>query len=87
MRPRRTAPVPIASCSDAAIAAEALFFCTMRCATPACPRPLEWLAVEVEPGLYLPDWETMGENRHRILVALRACLEENVHRVSGVPDL
>jgi len=51
------------------------------------PRPLEWLAVEVEPGLYLPDWETMGENRHRILVALRACLEENVHRVSGVPDM
>ncbi len=38
-------------------------------------RPLEWLAVEIEPGAYLPDWERMEENKHRILIALRAHLE------------
>jgi hypothetical protein len=49
-------------------------------------RPLEWLAVELEPGLYLPDWELMLENRHRILLTLRAYFESNADRVSGEPD-
>ncbi len=50
------------------------------------PRPLDWLAIEMEPGLYLPDWESMHENEHRILLALRAFLEANVENVSGEPD-
>jgi hypothetical protein len=50
------------------------------------PRPFEWLAIELEPGLYLPDWECMSENRHRILIALRAYLEANAEHVSGEPD-
>jgi hypothetical protein len=49
-------------------------------------RPLEWLAIEMEPGLYLPDWESMLDNRHRILIALRAYLEANLEKVSGQPD-
>jgi hypothetical protein len=44
-------------------------------------RPLDWLAVEIEPGLYLADWELMRENRHRILIALRAYLEANLRKV------
>ena len=50
------------------------------------PRPLEWMAVELEPSLYLPDWDAMRENLHRILVALRAYLEANVENVDGTPD-
>ncbi len=51
------------------------------------PQPLEWLALELEPGLYLADWESMLENKHRILIALRAYLEANLDRVSATPDL
>jgi hypothetical protein len=50
------------------------------------PRPFEWLAVEMEPGLYLADWQLMQENLHRILIALRAYLEANLERVSGAAD-
>ncbi len=50
------------------------------------PRPLDWLAVELEPGLFLPDWNQMAENEHRILIALRAYLEANLKHVSGDPD-
>jgi len=50
------------------------------------PQPLEWLAVELESGLYLADWEAMLENKHRILIALRAHLEANLDRVSATPD-
>jgi hypothetical protein len=49
-------------------------------------RPLDWLAVEFDPGLYLPDWERMLENRHRILLSLRAHFEANLERVNGVLD-
>ncbi len=49
-------------------------------------RPLEWMAIEMEPGLYLPDWERMEENQRRILHALRAYFESNDARVSGEPD-
>ena len=49
-------------------------------------RPLEWLAVEFEPGLYLPDWELMDEHRRLILLALRAWFETNLSRVNGEPD-
>jgi hypothetical protein len=50
------------------------------------PRPLDWLAIEMEPGLYLPDWQSMQENQRRILIAVRAYLEANLERVSGTPD-
>lgn len=50
------------------------------------PRPLDWLAVELEPGLYLPDWQLMIDNRRRILIALRAYLEANQEKVSGAAD-
>lgn len=49
-------------------------------------RPLDWLALEFEPGLYLPDWERMLGNRHRILLSLRAHFEANLDRVSGERD-
>jgi hypothetical protein len=49
-------------------------------------RPIEWLAVEFEPGLYLPDWDLMLENQHRIMLSLRAHFEANLDRVSGKPD-
>lgn len=47
--------------------------------------PLEWLAVEIEPGLYLPDWEAMGENSRRISRKLRDYFEANLDRVSAEP--
>lgn len=49
-------------------------------------RRFEWLAVEMQPGLYLPDWELMQDNEHRILMALRAHFEANLERVSVTPD-
>jgi hypothetical protein len=49
-------------------------------------RPIEWLAIEFEPGLYLPDWDLMLEHRRLILLALRAWFETNRDRVSGEPD-
>jgi len=45
-------------------------------------RPLEWLALEIEPGLYLPDWELMGENCHLILHRMRDYFEAHLHAVS-----
>ncbi|HEX8984820.1 MAG TPA: hypothetical protein VF767_05295 [Bryobacteraceae bacterium] len=50
------------------------------------PHPLDWLAVELEPGLYLPDWEQMLDNERLIVLALRAFFEANRDRVSGEPD-
>ncbi|MGE5648534.1 MAG: hypothetical protein ACM336_22375 [Acidobacteriota bacterium] len=50
------------------------------------PRPFDWMAVEFEPGLYLPDWELMLDNRRRILIALKAYLEANLEHVSGTAD-
>ena len=49
-------------------------------------RPLDWLALEFEPGLYLPDWERMLANQHRILLSLRAYFEASLERVSGELD-
>jgi hypothetical protein len=49
-------------------------------------RPLDWCAVEIEPGLYLPDWELMLENEGRIRLALRAHFEANLDKVSATPD-
>jgi hypothetical protein len=49
-------------------------------------RPLDWVAVEIGPGLYLPDWELMLENEGRIRLALRAHFEANLDKVSGTPD-
>ncbi len=48
--------------------------------------PMDWFAIEFEPGLYLPDWERMHENQRRILLALRANFEAHIDRVSGEPD-
>lgn len=39
------------------------------------PRPLDRLALEIEPGLWLPDWERMDANRRLILLALKAYFE------------
>lgn len=49
-------------------------------------QPLDWLALELEPGLYLPDWERMIDHERRILLALRAHFEANLERVNGQPD-
>jgi hypothetical protein len=49
-------------------------------------RPLDWMAVELEPGLYLPDWELMRENAGRIRLALRAHFDANIDKVDGEPD-
>lgn len=48
--------------------------------------PLSLMAVEIEPGTYLPDWERMEENSHRIIHALRDYLEANLGAVSAEPD-
>jgi hypothetical protein len=45
--------------------------------------PLQWLAVEIEPGVYLPDWELMLENSWRISLKLREYFEAHLDRVSG----
>ena len=47
--------------------------------------PLDWLAVEVEPGLYLPDWELMLENTWRIARRMRDYFEAHLDRVSDEP--
>jgi hypothetical protein len=49
-------------------------------------RPLDWLAVEIEPGLHLPDWELMLENGWRISRKLRDYFEANLEQVSGEPQ-
>lgn len=49
-------------------------------------RPLEWLAVEIEPGLYLPDWELMVENDWRISRKLREYFEGHLAHVNGEPQ-
>ncbi len=46
-------------------------------------RPLDWLAVELEPGLYLPDWELMLQNSRRIARRLREYFEAHFDRVNG----
>lgn len=43
--------------------------------------PMRWLAVEVAPGEYLPDWELMSENRRRILQRVRDYFEANLNRI------
>ncbi len=47
--------------------------------------PLDWLAIEIEPGLYLPDWEAMADNSWRISHKLRDYFEANLNRVSADP--
>jgi hypothetical protein len=47
--------------------------------------PLEWLAIEIEPGLYLPDWEAMADNSSRISHKLRDYFEAHLERVSADP--
>jgi hypothetical protein len=49
-------------------------------------KPLEWLAVEIEPGLYLPDWELMLENDWRISRKLRGYFEAHLEHVNGDPQ-
>jgi hypothetical protein len=46
-------------------------------------RPMDWLSVEIEPGLYLPDWELMLENGWRIERKLRDYFEAHLERVNG----
>lgn len=50
------------------------------------PQPLDWLAVEVEPGVYLPDWELMLENTWRISRRMRDFFEAHLNRISAAPD-
>lgn len=49
-------------------------------------QPLDWLAVEIEPGLYLPEWELMLENGWRISRKMRDYFEAHLNRVSGKPQ-
>ncbi|MGC9970982.1 MAG: hypothetical protein ABSE56_10360 [Bryobacteraceae bacterium] len=49
-------------------------------------KPLEWLAVEIEPGLHLPDWELMLENGWRISHKLRDYFEAHLEHVNGDPQ-
>jgi len=44
---------------------------------------MDWLSVEIEPGLYLPDWELMLENGWRIERKLRDYFEAHLERVNG----
>ncbi len=46
-------------------------------------KPLEWLAVELEPQLYLPDWGLMEENCRRISLRLRDYFEAHLDQVSA----
>jgi hypothetical protein len=39
------------------------------------PRPLDRLALEIESGVWVADWERLDENRRLILLALRAYLD------------
>jgi hypothetical protein len=48
-------------------------------------RPLEWLGVEIEPGIWLPDWELMAENAYWITRRLRDYFEARLDRVSADP--
>lgn len=50
------------------------------------PSPLEWLTVEVEQDLYLPDWELMLENTWRISRRVRDYFEAHLDRVSAAPE-
>ena len=45
--------------------------------------PLDWLAVEIEPGLHLLDWELMLENGWRISHKLRDFFEARLEHVNG----
>jgi hypothetical protein len=60
-----------------------LFFVFYALRDAGVEKPLEWLAVEIEPGLYLPDWELMTENGRRITQKLRDYFEAHLDRVSG----
>ncbi len=46
-------------------------------------RPLEWLAVEIEPDVWLPDWELMAENAFWITRRLRDYFEARLAQVSA----
>jgi hypothetical protein len=43
--------------------------------------PLKWLAIEIEPGLHLPDWELMTQNLHQIVRKLREYFESHLESV------
>jgi hypothetical protein len=60
-----------------------LVFCYYALRDAGVEKPLEWLAVEIEPGLYLPDWELMLENSSRISRKLRDYFEAHLARVNG----
>ncbi len=47
--------------------------------------PMRWLAVEIEPGLWLPDWELMRDNTARIAHRLRDYFEAHLTNVSAAP--
>jgi hypothetical protein len=48
--------------------------------------PMALLGLEIEPGLYMPDWELMDANSRPIVHALRDYLEANLGAVSAEPD-
>ncbi len=48
--------------------------------------PMSLLAVELEPGLYMADWELMAANSRGIMQALRAYFEAHLASVSDRPD-
>jgi hypothetical protein len=50
------------------------------------PNPMNWLALQLEPHLYLPDWELMQDNSTRITRKLRDFFEMHLERVSAEPE-
>ncbi len=59
-------------------------YCALRDA--GVKAPLELLAVEVEPGLYLPDWELMLENEYQIARRMRDYFEAHLDHIGAEPD-
>ncbi len=50
------------------------------------PDPMSLLAVELEPGLYMPDWGLMEANSRSIMRAVRDYFEAHLDAVSDRPD-
>lgn len=48
--------------------------------------PLSLMAVEIEPGVYMPDWELMSDNSREIARGLREYFEAHLNAVSDRPD-
>jgi len=48
--------------------------------------PLSLMTVEIEPGVYMPDWELMADHSRTLMHHLREYFEANLSAVSDRPD-